>query len=461
MQDVSPRLSLPLIQPSQAQKHVTHNEAVMRLDLLAQLVVESFDAATPPAIALEGQAWALGPAPTDAWAGGANQIAVYQNAGWVFVEPQAGWCAAGRDDLSLRLWSGSAWDEVGAGDLNQLDGLGIGTNYDATNALAVSSDASLLTHDGAGHQLKINKAGALDTASLLFQTNWSGRAEMGTAGSDDFEIKVSSDGANWATGLRVAASTGQLSAPVGLTVDGTVTGSAVMQDETDDTAGRLMTTGAFGIGTIAPPFVSDIDATEIPSGVYATSTPATSGTFPTATSSREWGQLISVRHSANDSVQIYWDVLNDTMFQRRYRGASGGWQAWRSFWDSGNSTVDANGFIKQASPIVRLSSDGITEPVTPVGARFSRRAAGHYVLSDVAPLAVSGWQIEVPQDHNGNRLVFVSTQYNVEDRVLDIRTSKVVWDRDTGMWAGGAPVDIPVGRWVDIRLSEPESAITV
>ena len=206
---------------------------------------------------------------------------------------------------------------------------------------------------------------------------------------------------------------------------------------------------------------SDIDATEIPSGVYATSTPATSGTFPTATSSREWGQLISVRHSANDSVQIYWDVLNDTMFQRRYRGASGGWQAWRSFWDSGNSTVDANGFIKQASPIVRLSSDGITEPVTPVGARFSRRAAGHYVLSDVAPLAVSGWQIEVPQDHNGNRLVFVSTQYNVEDRVLDIRTSKVVWDRDTGMWAGGAPVDIPVGRWVDIRLSEPESAITV
>ena len=39
MSDLSPILSLPLLQASQAQKHVTHNEALMQLDLLVQLTV--------------------------------------------------------------------------------------------------------------------------------------------------------------------------------------------------------------------------------------------------------------------------------------------------------------------------------------------------------------------------------------------------------------------------------------
>ena len=72
----------------------------------------------------------------------------------------------------------------------------------------MASEATLLTHDGAGHQVKINKAAVADTASLLFQTNWSGRAEMGTAGGDDFAVKVSADGAAWQTGLSVEAATG-------------------------------------------------------------------------------------------------------------------------------------------------------------------------------------------------------------------------------------------------------------
>ena len=37
----SANLQLPYIMPSQAQKHVTHNEAVRTLDALVQLVCES------------------------------------------------------------------------------------------------------------------------------------------------------------------------------------------------------------------------------------------------------------------------------------------------------------------------------------------------------------------------------------------------------------------------------------
>ena len=48
MSDLSPNLALPLLLPAQAQKHVTHNEALALLDLLVQLRVQRFDARTPP-----------------------------------------------------------------------------------------------------------------------------------------------------------------------------------------------------------------------------------------------------------------------------------------------------------------------------------------------------------------------------------------------------------------------------
>ncbi|KKM25255.1 hypothetical protein LCGC14_1596850, partial [marine sediment metagenome] len=48
MSDVSANLTLPFLQPSQAQKHVTHNEALQRLDLLVQLSVLDRDLTAPP-----------------------------------------------------------------------------------------------------------------------------------------------------------------------------------------------------------------------------------------------------------------------------------------------------------------------------------------------------------------------------------------------------------------------------
>lgn len=49
MPDSSAILALPYLQPSQAQKHVTHNEALRLLDVLVQLSVAGFGAETPPA----------------------------------------------------------------------------------------------------------------------------------------------------------------------------------------------------------------------------------------------------------------------------------------------------------------------------------------------------------------------------------------------------------------------------
>jgi hypothetical protein len=83
--------------------------------------------------------------------------------------------------------------------------IGINATPDDVNRLAVMSDASLFSNAGNGHQIKLNKAAATDAGTLLFQTAWSGRAEMGLAGSDDFSIKVSGDGSNWLPALSISA----------------------------------------------------------------------------------------------------------------------------------------------------------------------------------------------------------------------------------------------------------------
>ena len=94
--------------------------------------------------------------------------------------------------------------------------LGIGgATADGTNRLAIAAAASLFNHAGAGHQQKINKAAASDTASVLYQTGFSGRAEIGTTGDDDFHFKVSPDGSAWYEALLIDKDTGEVDFPEG------------------------------------------------------------------------------------------------------------------------------------------------------------------------------------------------------------------------------------------------------
>ena len=209
MSDNSPRLDLPLIQPAQAQKHVTHNEALRVLDVLVQLTVEAFDATTPPSLPEEGKVYALGAGAGGAWLGADGLLAVWIDGGWQFHQPRTGWYATLAGSAELRVFTGAAWAPLagGTGSTENLPGVGVNTTSDANNRLAVSAPATLLSHEGAGHQLKVNKAATGDTASLLFQTNWSGRAEMGLAGDDAFSIKVSADGSSWNEALRLTPGT--------------------------------------------------------------------------------------------------------------------------------------------------------------------------------------------------------------------------------------------------------------
>lgn len=218
MSERSANLNLPYIQPAQAQKHVTHNEAVEVLDVLVQLYVQGFDATIPPTAVADGQAYALGGAPVTDWAGYGGRVAIYLNGGWTFQSPKEGWIAAG-PNAELRQYLGGTWVDLrSAAEISNLPALGIGVSADSYNVLTVGGAASLFTHAGGGHQIKLNKATSGDTASFLYQSNWAGRAEMGLCGNDEFAVKVSADGGSWTTAIAVEGASGAVTLADALTL---------------------------------------------------------------------------------------------------------------------------------------------------------------------------------------------------------------------------------------------------
>lgn len=240
----TPNLGLPYIIAAQAQKHVTHNEAIRALDALVHLAVIDRESAAPPPSPAEGDRYIVAAAGTGAWAGHDLEIAAFQDGAWAFFTPRAGWRAWVIDENKLATWDGSAWiaAESGGGDGDDatFDTLGINATADETNRLALSSPASLFNHAGGGHQVKVNKAEHSDTASFLFQTAFSGRAEMGTTGDDDFHFKVSPDGSAWHDAILIDKDTGEVSFPSGVDIEnpglpgGGATGQVLAKASNDD-----------------------------------------------------------------------------------------------------------------------------------------------------------------------------------------------------------------------------------
>ena len=211
----TPLLGLPYLDAAQAQKHVTHNEALRILDACVHLAVVSRLAAPPSGAPDEGARYLVAEGATDAFAGHADAVAAWQDSAWRFLSPRAGWrlYVLGEDrDL---LHDGVAWRDAHPppSRFDNLIALGLGTEADAANPFAARLDAALFTaraaSEGGGDlRVKLNKNAAANVASQIFQTGYSGRAEIGLRGDDDFSVAVSADGQTFKTVLRATAANG-------------------------------------------------------------------------------------------------------------------------------------------------------------------------------------------------------------------------------------------------------------
>ena len=219
MTDDSARLGLPYVRAGQLQKHVTVNEAFTRLDTLVQTAVVSRSRNSPPAVGQEGELYLVGPQPQGDWAGyAAGDLARAEMGGWVRIVPPEGMLASVLDEGAVLFRTAGQWQGLGAssGDTLEVQQLGIGASPDAANPFSARVNKALWaarpTDDGGDGDLRFtfNKQGAARTGSLLFQSQWSGRAEIGLMGDDDLRIKVSANGSNWHEALRVDRGTGRV-----------------------------------------------------------------------------------------------------------------------------------------------------------------------------------------------------------------------------------------------------------
>ncbi|QKV18778.1 DUF2793 domain-containing protein [Oricola thermophila] len=213
--DTTPNLKMPYIMPSQAQKHVTHNEALRALDAIVQLGVVSV-ASAPPASPLDGERHIVGEGASGAWQGREGQVAAWQDGAWAFHAPRAGWLAWVAENGELLVFDGTGWRPAAASAPGAVAQLGINATPDETNRLALASPASLFSHEGSDHRMIVNKAAAGDTASILFQAGFEGRAEIGLAGSDDLAVKVADSAENWREAMRIDRETGAVRFPSGV-----------------------------------------------------------------------------------------------------------------------------------------------------------------------------------------------------------------------------------------------------
>jgi hypothetical protein len=92
MSQISPRFDLPLLVSGQAQKEITHNEALIALDALLHGAIESRLLNIPPENPSPGGLWLVpdAPAPVGAWDGQAGKLAMATTGGWRFLTPQIG-----------------------------------------------------------------------------------------------------------------------------------------------------------------------------------------------------------------------------------------------------------------------------------------------------------------------------------------------------------------------------------
>ncbi len=184
----------------------------------------------------------------------------------------------------------------------------------------------------------------------------------------------------------------------------------------------------------------------------------------------------SPRYSANLLVRTgdtYFNInAHHANSEITVTSGSGNNEIIRKIWSSGNTTVDSNGFIKRASPVININPDGtFTTNDESEGATVTRVAQGEYLIEGVLGFnSDAGWGgvdggIEIPLDVNKQPLIWVDSKV-MEDGSILVRTyhrthpnAPKFARNDIDGYKDGDPIDIPDGRFISVRVQMPEQSI--
>lgn len=215
-------------------------------------------------------------------------------------------------------------------------------------------------------------------------------------------------------------------------------------------AGNVMQVGAFGIGgnssySSAPDSINE-------NGFYHEQNGVGTG------SNMNYKAFAHIQHYGNPNYawQIGVGMGERTLSNLVGRIKSDGvWSNTFKIYNSSNASVDSNGFIKAASPIVKLFADKIelNDEAQQQDIVLEKLGTGDYLIKGSSGFAQEGWYVEQPKDANGN--IYHAVIYDtLENGDISVKTYeqkldgvKIVADLDK-------PVDIKENRFISIRLQE-------
>lgn len=221
--------------------------------------------------------------------------------------------------------------------------------------------------------------------------------------------------------------------------------------------GNVMEVGAYGLGGLSRLVTQPNDVKQ-------------SGLFHTFNDiNMPYCAFLNIMHSEQDAYR--WQIgapmgdANLSKLKARIKTESG-WSTEAKIWNQHNTTVDSNGFIKAASPIVKLFAEKIelNDEAAEQSITFEKKDVGNYLIKGSSGFAKEGWWIEIPTDTHGNKICAVEYQ-TLENGDLEIKTFKKKLNDEGDIVANlDAPIDIPNNangepRWIDIRLNSIKKTI--
>lgn len=244
--------------------------------------------------------------------------------------------------------------------------------------------------------------------------------------------------------------------------------------------GKIMKVGAFGLGnTIIIPQNSDLND-YITNGFYAVSYARDADTIANLPEKIKTKCSIVVYCSDankenNDATQIVTHYNSTLTAIRTHYAHQDRWTDWHYIYNTENTTVDSNGFLKAASPIIKLFNDRIEhngqfdeEPV------FEKIGVGTYKISNTLGLAREGWTYEKPRGKDGNpyfRIIVKKTEdgciISVHDEfealeeatITDIEGNERKINKVVKILGEARDIK-PHERWIDLRFhEEPEEIV--
>jgi Protein of unknown function (DUF2793) len=175
MSDQSTNLQLPFLAQGQAQKHVTVNESLLRLDALVQLAVASATVAAEPGSPADGQLYILPVGKTGTnWGAMANwALAYYRDGVWEQITPREGWLAYVKDADRLHYYTGAAWTDFGESDAITTSG-----SFTPTVTFATSGTFSPTYNHQEGRYRRVGKV-----CHYWLYIDWTANAYTGASGN--------------------------------------------------------------------------------------------------------------------------------------------------------------------------------------------------------------------------------------------------------------------------------------